>query len=171
MNGKSIHKRPKSVEGRKIIGHWEGDLVSGSKNSHIATLVERKTRYTILLKLKGKDAHSVSTALIEKFQSLPKTLRKSLTWDRGMELARHAEISEMTSMPIYFCDPKSPWQRGTNENTNCLVRQYFPKKTCLSIHSQVMLDEVAKQLNERPRKTLNFKTPKQMLEKSVALTS
>ena len=88
-----------------------------------------------------------------------------------MELARHAEISEMTSMPIYFCDPKSPWQRGTNENTNCLVRQYFPKKTCLSIHSQAVLDEVAKQLNERPRKTLNFKTPKQVLEKSVALTS
>ena len=106
VNGKSIHKRPKRVESRRIIGHWEGDLVSGTKNSHIATLVERKTRYTILLKLNGKDAHSVSMALIKKLLSLPKKLRKSLTWDRGMELARHAEISEMTSMPIYFCDPK-----------------------------------------------------------------
>ena len=170
VNGKSIHKRPKSVETRKTIGHWEGDLVSGSKNSHIATLVERKSRYTILLKLKGKDAESVKHALIEKFQSLPKSLRKSLTWDRGMELAQHAEISAITSMPIYFCDPKSPWQRGTNENTNSLVRQYFPKKTCLSVHSQQTLDAVANELNERPRKTLKFKSPKQVLGRSVALT-
>lgn len=171
VNGVSIRERPKLVESRRTLGHWEGDLVSGSKNSHIATLVERKSRYTLILKLKGKDATSVNQALIETFKTLPATLRKTLTWDRGMELAKHLIFTAQTAMNVYFCDPQSPWQRGTNENTNSLIRQYFPKKTCLAQHSQEVLDYVANQLNERPRKTLKFKTPKQLIEESVALTS
>jgi hypothetical protein len=151
-------------------GHWEGDLVSGSKNTHIATLVDRKSRYTIILKLKGKDATSVTQALTDKLETLPQALKKSLTWDRGMELAKHAELTEKTGISIYFCDPQSPWQRGTNENTNSLIRQYFPKKTCLAQHSQEKLNQVADQMNNRPRKTLMFETPKQVLQKSVALT-
>ncbi len=170
VNGTSIHERTRSIENRRSTGHWEGDLVSGSKNTHIATLVDRKSRYTIILKLKGKDSVSVNEALTATFRALPPDLRKSLTWDRGMELARHAEFTASTGTPVYFCDPQSPWQRGTNENTNGLIRQYFPKKTCLGQHSQEKLNEVAKQLNERPRKTLAFKTPQQVFEKSVALT-
>lgn len=170
VNGTSIHERPKGIESRRSLGHWEGDLVTGSKNTHIATLVDRKSRFTIILKLKGKDAKSVNNALIDKFNALPIKLRKSLTWDRGMELARHAEFTENTGVPVYFCDPQSPWQRGLNENTNSLIRQYFPKKTCLAQHSQYRYDEVAEQLNSRPRKILNFKTPLQIIEKSVALT-
>lgn len=168
--GVSVHERPKSVENRRTLGHWEGDLVTGSKNTHIATLVDRKSRYTMILKLKGKDATSVTEALIAKFIDLPSTLKQSLTWDRGMELAKHFEFTKHTKVPVYFCDPQSPWQRGTNENTNSLIRQYFPKKTCLAQHSQKKLNEVAYQLNSRPRKTLGFKTPKQVIEKSVALT-
>ena len=145
-------------------------MISGSKNTHIATLVDRKSRYTIILKLKGKDATSVTQALTDKLETLPQALKKSLTWDRGMELAKHAELTEKTGIPIYFCDPQSPWQRGTNENTNSLIRQYFPKKTCLAQHSQEKLNQVADQLNNRPRKTLMFETPKQVLQKSVALT-
>lgn len=164
VNGVSIRERPKQIESRRTVGHWEGDLVSGSKNSHIATLVERKSRYTIILKLKGKDATSVNHALIKKFKELPLKLRQTLTWDRGMELAKHVELSASTAIAVYFCDPQSPWQRGTNENTNSLIRQYFPKKTCLAQHSQDALDYVANQLNERPRKTLKFKTPKQIIE-------
>lgn len=171
VNGVSIHERPKSIDSRRAIGHWEGDLVTGSKNTHIATLVDRKSRYTIILKLKGKDSASVTEALIKKFKALPSKLKQSLTWDRGMELAKHVEFTKHTHVPVYFCDPQSPWQRGTNENTNSLIRQYFPKKTCLAQHSQNKLDEVASQLNSRPRKTLGFKTPKQVIEKSVALTS
>ena len=148
----------------------QGDLVSGSKNTHIATLVDRKSRYTIILKLKGKDATVVNQALTEKFTTLPSALRQSLTWDRGMELAKHADFTKKTGVPVYFCDPQCPWQRGTNENTNSLIRQYFPKKTCLAQHSQHKLDQVAEQLNTRPRKTLKFETPKQVIEKSVALT-
>lgn len=170
VNGVSIHQRPKSIENRKSIGHWEGDLVTGSGNTHIATLVDRKTRFTLILKLKGKDADSVNGALIEAFSKLPALMRKSLTWDRGMELAKHAEFTRVTNVPVYFCDPQSPWQRGTNENTNSLIRQYFPKKTCLAQHSQEKLDMIADQLNERPRKVLKFKTPKEMINKSVALT-
>lgn len=171
VNGASIHERPSSVETRRTVGHWEGDLVTGSKNTHIATLVDRKSRYTIILKLKGKDASSVTEALINKFNELPYKLRKSLTWDRGMELAKHAEFTDKTGVPVYFCDPQSPWQRGLNENTNSLIRQYFPKKTCLRQHSQAKYSDVAEQLNNRPRKVLEFKTPRQVIENSVALTS
>lgn len=169
INGVSIHERSKNIEHRKSIGHWEGDLVSGSKNTHIATLVDRKSRYTIILKLKGKDAESVHTALVAMFKQMPAKYRKSLTWDRGMELAKHAELTKEVGIPVYFCDPQCPWQRGTNENTNSLVRQYFPKKTDLSPHSQQRLNEVAKELNERPRKTLKFKTPSHMIGSGVAM--
>ena len=171
VNGISIHDRPLNIENRGSVGHWEGDLVSGSKNTHIATLVDRKSRYTIILKLKGKDATAINQALTEKFTTLPSALRQSLTWDRGMELAKHADFTKKTGVPVYFCDPQCPWQRGTNENTNSLIRQYFPKKTCLAQHSQNKLNQVAEQLNTRPRKTLKFDTPKQVIEKSVALTA
>lgn len=171
VNGVSIHQRPKSVEKWRFVGHWEGDLVTGSGNTHIATLVDRKTRFTLILKLKGKDSDTVNNALIEVFTKLPSSMKKSLTWDRGMELAKHAEFTRITSVPVFFCDPQSPWQRGTNENTNSLIRQYFPKKTCLAQHSQKKFDEVATQLNERPRKVLKFRTPKEMMEKSFALTN
>lgn len=171
VNGISIHERSRHIDNRRSLGHWEGDLVSGTNNSHIATLVDRKSRYTVILKLNGKDAGSVTQALIRKFQELPPTLRLSLTWDRGMELAKHLELTASTGIKVYFCDPQSPWQRGTNENTNGLIRQYFPKKTCLAQYSQQELDEVAAQLNSRPRKTLKFKTPKEVIEKGVALTS
>lgn len=170
VNGVSIHQRPKSIEKRSFVGHWEGDLVTGSNNTHIATLVDRKTRFTLILKLKGKDSDTVNNALIEVFTKLPSSMKKSLTWDRGMELAKHAEFTRITDIPVFFCDPQSPWQRGTNENTNSLIRQYFPKKTCLAQHSQKKFDEVATQLNERPRKVLKFRTPKEMMEKSVAIT-
>ncbi len=170
VQGISIRQRSKEIDNRKTIGHWEGDLVTGSGNTHIATLVDRKTRFTLILKLVGKDAESVNMALINAFNQLPPSMKKSLTWDRGMELAKHAELTQATGMPIYFCDPQSPWQRGTNENTNSLIRQYFPKKTCLAKHSQKALNAVATQLNERPRKILKFRTPKEMMERSVALT-
>lgn len=169
VNGVSIHKRPKNIENRKSIGHWEGDLVTGSGNTHIATLVDRKSRFTLILKLKGKDSSTVNEALISAFSKMPESMKKSLTWDRGMELAKHANFTEATNVPVFFCDPQSPWQRGTNENTNSLIRQYFPKKTCLAQHSQRKLDQVATQLNERPRKVLKFRTPKEMMEKHVAV--
>lgn len=169
VNGVSIHQRSKNIDNRKSLGHWEGDLVSGSGNTHIATLVDRKSRYTIILKLAGKDAQSVHQALIKVFNAMPNEYKKSLTWDRGMELAKHAEFTQEIGIPVYFCDPQCPWQRGTNENTNGLIRQYFPKKTDLSPHSQSRLNEVAKQLNERPRKTLKFKTPSHMIELGVAM--
>ncbi len=164
------HERSRNIDNRRSLGHWEGDLVSGTKNSHIATLVDRKSRYTIILRLRGKDSVSVNQALTDKFLSLPSELRKSLTWDRGMELARHLEFTVSTGVKVYFCDPQSPWQRGTNENTNGLIRQYFPKKTCLAQYTQHELDLVAAQLNNRPRKTLKFKTPKEIIERGVALT-
>jgi IS30 family transposase len=169
VNGVSIHERSKNIDNRKSLGHWEGDLVSGSGNTHIATLVDRKSRFTIILKLAGKDAESVHQALLATFRKMPPQYRKSLTWDRGMELAKHADLTKEIGLPVYFCDPQCPWQRGTNENTNGLIRQYFPKKTSLSPHSQEKLNEVATQLNERPRKTLKFKTPSHMIEKSVAM--
>jgi transposase, IS30 family len=169
VNGLSIHERSKNIENRKSIGHWEGDLVSGTKNTHIATLVDRKSRFTIILKLAGKDAKSVHQALLATFKKMPEQYRKSLTWDRGMELAKHADLTKEIGLPVYFCDPQCPWQRGTNENTNSLIRQYFPKKTDLSPHTQERLNEVATQLNERPRKTLKFKTPSHMIGKGVAL--
>jgi IS30 family transposase len=169
VSGVSIHERSKNIENRKSLGHWEGDLVSGSKNTHIATLVDRKSRFTIILKLAGKDAESVYAALLSTFKKMPVEYRKSLTWDRGMELAKHAELTKEVGIPVYFCDPQSPWQRGTNENTNSLIRQYFPKKTDLSVHSQEKLNIVACQLNERPRKTLKFKSPSHMIDLGVAM--
>lgn len=140
-------------------GHWEGDLISGSSNTHIATLVERQSRFTVLVKVDGKDTTSVVSALSRQMKKLPEKLRESLTWDRGMELADHKSFTMATDMKVYFCDPQSPWQRGTNENTNRLLRQYFPKKTDLSVHTQANLDQVAKRLNQRPRKTLDYLTP------------
>jgi len=171
VNGTSIHQRSKQIDNRRSIGHWEGDLVTGSNNTHIATLVDRKTRFTLILKLAGKDSVSVNNALVRAYRKLPSCMKKSLTWDRGMELAKHALFTEKTGIPVYFCDPQSPWQRGTNENTNGLIRQYFPKKTCLAQHSQSQLNKVATQLNQRPRKTLKFSCPKEVMTKSVALTT
>jgi len=170
VNGTSIRERPADINERACVGHWEGDLVTGSNNTHIATLVDRKSRYTIILKLKGKDATSVDLALTKTFMTLPPELRQSLTWDRGMELAKHSEFTKKTGVPVYFCDPQSPWQRGTNENTNSLIRQYFPKKTYLGQYSQKVLNGVANQLNSRPRKILKFDTPEQIIKQSVALT-
>jgi IS30 family transposase len=166
----SIRERPASIEDRAVPGHWEGDLIAGSKNTHIATLVERKTRYVMLAKVNSRDTETVIKALIKQSKKLPKELYKSLTWDRGKELAGHKEFSLATNIKVYFCDPKSPWQRGSNENTNGLLRQYFPKRTDLSVHSQAHLNKVARQLNERPRKTLGFRTPAQKFNECVAST-
>jgi len=166
----SIRERPASIEDRAVPGHWEGDLIAGSKNTHIATLVERKTRYVMLAKVNGRDTETVIKALIKQSKKLPKELYKSLTWDRGKELADHKAFSLATDVKVYFCDPRSPWQRGSNENTNGLLRQYFPKRTDLSVHSQAHLNKVARQLNERPRKTLGFRTPAQKFNECVAST-
>jgi IS30 family transposase len=166
----SIHERPAEIEDRAIPGHWEGDLISGSNNTHIATLVERQSRFTMLVKVAAKDTETVVKALIKQVRRLPVELRKSLTWDRGMEMARHKEFAVATDVQVYFCDPQSPWQRGTNENTNRLLRQYFPKGTDLSDHSQGDLNRVASRLNQRPRKTLDFRTPADSLNETVALT-
>lgn len=164
----SIRERPAAIEDRAVPGHWEGDLIAGSGNTHIATLVERQSRFTMLTKLNGKDTQTVVTALIKQVRRLPVELRKSLTWDRGPEMAQHKQITLATDLRLYFCDPQSPWQRGTNENTNRLLRQYFPKKTDLSVYSQAELNKVARQLNQRPRKTLGYKTPADKLQESVA---
>ena len=166
----SIRERPATVEDRAVPGHWEGDLIAGSNNSYIATLVERHTRYVMLAKVKNKDTQSVITALIKQSKKLPDELYKSLTWDRGKELADHKRFTLETDIKVYFCDPSSPWQRGSNENTNGLLRQYFPKGSDLSVHSQAKLNAVARQLNERPRKTLEFRTPAQKFNACVALT-
>lgn len=171
IDAESIWQRPPEAEDRAIPGHWEGDLITGSENTHIATLVERKSRYTILVQVDGKDTESVVNALIREVKNLPDQLRETLTWDRGMELADHKRFTINTDMKVYFCDPGSPWQRGTNENTKRLLRQYFPKKTSLSEHDQNYLNGIAKKLNERPRKTLNYFTPADILKQSVALTT
>lgn len=169
-DGISIRERPSEIEERLVPGHWEGDLIAGSRNSHIATIVERMSRFTLLVKVEGKDAVSVTKTLSEQIKSLPEILRKSLTWDSGMELAHHHKFTVATNVKVFFCDPRSPWQRGTNENTNGLIRQYLPKKTDLSLHSQEKLDRIANQLNQRPRKILGFFTPSEVLWRSVALT-
>jgi IS30 family transposase len=166
----SISQRPAVVEDRAVPGHWEGDLLSGSKNSYIATLVERHTRYVMLAKVANKDTHTVVSALINQSKALPTELYKSLTWDRGKELADHRRFTLATNIDVYFCDPQSPWQRGSNENTNGLLRQYFPKGTDLSVYSQTHLNKVARQLNERPRKTLEFETPAEKFNAYVAST-
>jgi len=167
-NAVSIRQRPASVEDRAVPRHWGGDLIAGSKNSYLATLVERHTRYVMLAKVQNKDTKSVITALIKQAKKLPNELYKSLTWDRGKELADHQRFSLATNIDVYFCDPSSPWQRGSNENTNRLLRQYFPKGTDLSVHSQAKLNAVAKQLNERPRQTLEFETPAERFNQCVA---
>ena len=167
----SISERPASVEDRAVPGHWEGDLVFGSGNSQIATLVERQTRYAMLVKVGGKDTETVVNALIKNARKLPQELYKSLTWDRGKEMAAHKRFTMATDIQVFFCDPQSPWQRGSNENTNGLLRQYMPMGTDISGDSQLQLNSIARQLNERPRKTLGFKTPAEMFSESVALTS
>src|ERR1700694_2900569 len=166
----SIRERPAEIEDRAIPGHWEGDLLSGSKNSHIVTLVERHSRFTTLLKVPSKDTAVVVAALTRHAQKLPAVLRRSLTWDRGLEMAKHKTFTMATDVQVYFCDPQSPWQRGSNENTNGLLRQYFPRRTDLSGYTQADLDEVALRLNQRPRKTLGFQTPASKLQQSVAST-
>lgn len=166
----SIRERPAEVEDRAIPGHWEGDLITGSQNTHIATLVERASRFTVLVKVKGKDTASVVAGLTRQVTKLPEMLRRSLTWDRGSELAQHKQFTVATDVKVYFCDPRSPWQRGSNENTNGLLRQYFPKGTELSQFSQADLNRVALRLNQRPRKTLGFQTPAFRLSEAVAST-
>ena len=166
----SIRERPAEASDRAVPGHWEGDLLAGSANTHIATLVERQSRYVMLVKVDGKDTTTVVDALTAQVQTLPAKLQASLTWDRGMELADHRRFTVATDVAVYFCDPRSPWQRGTNENTNGLLRQYFPRKTDLSVHSQADLDAVAARLNTRPRKTLQYQTPAARLATAVAST-
>jgi IS30 family transposase len=164
----SISARPASVDDRAVPGHWEGDLLFGSKNSQIATLVERHTRYAMLVKVSSKDTQTVINALIKHARKLPQELYQSLTWDRGKEMADHKRFTLATDIQVYFCDPQNPWQRGTNENTNGLLRQYFPKRTDLSGYSQAQLNAVARELNERPRKTLNYETPAERFHQTVA---
>lgn len=164
----SIRERPAEAKDRAVPGHWEGDLIVGSNNSHIATLVERHSRYVMLVRVRNKDTKTVIDALIRQARKLPKELAKSLTWDRGHELADHKRFSLATDIQVYFCDPSSPWQRGSNENTNGLLRQYFPKGMDLSGIHQNRLNAVARRLNGRPRETLGFETPAEKLEACVA---
>lgn len=166
----SIRERPAEIEDRALPGHWEGDLLFGDAHSQIATLVERQTRYVMLVKVAGKDTGTVVNALIKHAQKLPQELYRSLTWDRGKEMAAHRRFTLATDVQVYFCDPQHPWQRGTNENTNGLLRQYFPKGMSLANYSQAKLNAVARKLNERPRKTLNYQTPAERFALSVALT-
>jgi IS30 family transposase len=166
----SIRERPAEVEDRAIPGHWEGDLLRGAGNSHVVTLVERSSRFVTLIKVSGKDTGTVVAALSQHVQQLPAALRRSLTWDRGLEMAQHKSFTMATDMQVYFCDPQSPWQRGSNENTNGLLRQYLPKKSDLSQFTQSELDAIALRLNTRPRQTLGFRTPADKLQASVAST-
>jgi IS30 family transposase len=166
----SIRERPAAVEDRAVPGHWEGDLLIGSNNSQIATLVERHTRYVMLVRVPSSDTETVINALIKQAHKLPRELYKSLTWDRGKEMAGHQRFSLATDIKVYFCDPSSPWQRGSNENTNGLLRQYFPKGMDLSNIHQNRLNAIARQLNERPRKTLKFRTPAERFNQCVAST-
>jgi len=165
-----ISQRPPGAEDRALPGHWEGDLLCGTTRSQIATLVERKTRYLMLVKVDRKDSATVIDALIKNAKRLPEELYRSLTWDRGAEMAAHERFTLATDIQVYFCDPHHPWQRGSNENTNGLLRQYFPKGINLSGYSQAQLDAIARRLNERPRKTLNYETPAEQFSRFVALT-
>jgi IS30 family transposase len=170
LDGISIHQRPAEVEDRAIPGHWEGDLLMGGPSSQIATLVERHSRYVMLVKVDSKDTVTVTNALARKIRQLPAQLRRSLTWDRGSEMAAHKQFTVATDLKVYFCDPHSPWQRGSNENTNGLLRQYFPKGQDVSHVTQAELNRVARLLNERPRETLNWRTPLEALRATVAST-
>lgn len=164
----SISERPATAEDRAVPGHWEGDLLCGNRSSQIATIVERQTRYLMLVKVASKDAETFANALVKNARKLPQELYKSLTWDRGTEMAGHKRFTLATDIQVYFCDPRSPWQRGTNENTNGLLRQYFPKGIDISTYSQAKLNAVARKLNERPKKTLNYETPAQQFHQLVA---
>jgi IS30 family transposase len=170
LNAVSIRERPPSVEDRAVPGHWEGDLLCGANNSHIVTLVERHSRYVMLAKVPNRASKTVVDALIKQARKLPNELYKSLTWDRGSELAEHQRFTMETDIAVYFCDPQSPWQRGSNENTNGLLRQYFPKGLDLAPISQAELNKIARQLNERPRETLDFQTPAERFNETVAST-
>lgn len=163
----SIRQRPAEAEDRAVPGHWEGDLIQGKNFTYIATLVERHSRFVMLIKLDSKDSQVVAKKLAQKIQKLPAELKRSLTWDRGTEMAQHKQFTLATKVQVYFCDPHSPWQRGSNENTNGLLRQYFPKGTDLSVHSQAYLNKVARELNERPRFTLGDDTPAEALHKAL----
>ena len=170
-DARSIRERPGLVETRAVPGHWEGDLITGSRTTHIATLVERHSRFVMLVKVESKNSEGVVAALIREAGRLPASLMTSLTWDRGMELAAHRNFTAATNALVYFADPSSPWQRGTNENTNGLLRQYFPKGSDLSRHSQSDLHLIADKLNRRPRKILGFQTPVDKLRRhGVVLT-
>ena len=163
----SIRERPAEAEDRAVPGHWEGDLLAGAANTHIATLVERHSRFLMLVRVEGKDTQSVVGALACQMKALPEQLRRSLTWDRGTELAAHTQFTVATDLKVYFCDPQSPWQRGSNENTNGLLRQYLPKGTNFSQFTQPQLDEISRRLNTRPRQTLGFHTPAATLEAAL----
>jgi IS30 family transposase len=160
----SIRERPAEANDRAVPGHWEGDLLAGDKNSYIATLVERATRYVMLIKVNSKETDEVVGALAKQIRKLPQELKRSLTWDRGTEMTGHKRFTLETSVAVYFCDPRSPWQRGSNENTNGLLRQYFPKGQSVAHYTQAQLDRVARELNERPRQTLGFQTPAEKLD-------
>jgi IS30 family transposase len=163
-----ISERPAAADDRAVPGHWEGDLIFGKGMSAVATLVERKSRFVMLIGLPdGHAADVVADALVAKITELPAQLRRSITWDHGKEMAQHARFSIQTGVPVYFCDPRSPWQRGSNENTNGLLRQYFPKHSDLRPHTQAHLDAVAAELNDRPRQTLGWKSPSQALDEAL----
>jgi IS30 family transposase len=166
----SIRERPAEADDRAVPGHWEGDLLAGTNSSHIATLVERHSRFVMLVKIENKESVGVAAALAKKIRKLPAELRRSLTWDRGTEMAAHKQFTVATDVKVYFCDPRSPWQRGSNENTNGLLRQYFPKGKDVSGFSQAQLNQVALRLNGRPRETLQWRSPAEALRASVALT-
>ena len=165
-----LSARPAEAADRAVPGHWEGDLLAGTVSSHIATLVERRSRYVMLVKLPARDSATVITALAKHIRKLPTELRRSLTWDRGAEMAQHARFSLETDLKVYFCDPHSPWQRGSNENTNGLLRQYFPRGKSVAHYTQSQLNAVARQLNGRPRQTLGFRTPAEVFNETVAST-